>query len=172
MEDEQAPRGVFVIDGEECPFPDLGEGFTLDEAMVFYDYAGFPIEELFSDEDADDPELERKRRSPGVIAALMHLAYQRQHPKAPRKRVERIVRSADWVTALQGLAFALGEEDAARPPEEAPKSEQPQSSRPSSDSSSTSSGDASTNDSGRPDVVPSPTTTSESGTSAISGHAT
>jgi hypothetical protein len=162
MSEEQAPRGVFVIDGEECPFPELGEGFTMEEAMVFYDYAGFPIEELFADEDDADEELERKRRSPGVIAALMHLAYARTHPRASRKAIERIVRTTDWVKALEGLASALGQEVDERPPGEAPKS---------SDSSSASSGDGSTHASARPDVPPSRTTTFESATPAISGHA-
>lgn len=168
MADEPAPRGVFVIDGEECPFPELGEGFTMEEAMIFYDYAGFPIEELFADEDDADEELERKRRSPGVIAALMHLAYARTHPRATRKAIERIVRSTDWVKALEGLASALAEEGPDdRPPEEAPTP----SSRPSSGSSSASSGHGSTRASDRPDAAPSPTTTSESATPAIFGHA-
>jgi hypothetical protein len=170
MSEEQAPRGVFVINGEPCPFPDLGEGFTMAEAMVFYDYTGFPIEELFAGEDENDEELERKRRSPGVLAALMHLAYQRAHPKAPPAAVKKLVQATDMVSALASLAAALEEEDAERPPEEAPKSEPRPSSPTSSDSSSASSGDASGNGSAPPDDPPSPTTTFESDTSVISGQ--
>ncbi len=169
-ESGDATRGKFVIAGQEYPFPELGEGFSMDEAMVFYDYTGFAIEELFSDdeemEEDETAELEHKRRSPKVFAALMHLAYARAHPKAAESNIRRIIKATDFVTAIANFA---SEEDEEGPPAEAQKSEQPTSfSDENAPLSLASSGNGSTTSSDPPDGSLAPTGISESGTSAES----
>lgn len=175
MADEavKAPRGVFVIDGEECPFPDLAEGFDMDEAMVFYEYTGHPIEDLFVEIDEEDAEAvaeyELKTRNPKTMAALMHLAYARAHPKASASSIKKLVRSTNFVEAFSKLIEA--EEDAS-PPEmtsgETPPDKQSTRSSPSSSSESQElSGNGSTKSSEGLVAIPGRTGTSESDTSSL-----
>ena len=170
LESGDATRGKFVIDGAEYPFPELGEGFDMGEAMTFHDYTGFAIEELFSDEEEMDEDeasaLERNRRSPKVFAALMHIAYARAHPKAAESNIRRLIKATDFVDALKNFA---AEEDEDGPPVEAQKSEQPTSfydERPASKVASSGNGFETSSD--QPDESPAPTGTSASDTSAES----
>ena len=117
----------------------------------------------------DDDELreyQMKLRSPGTVGALMHLAYQRQHPKAKESNVRKLIRGTNF---LEALAKLVEEEDDASPPDEALKSLPARSSsdrRPRSKAAS--SGTGSTTSSDQPEADPSPTTTTESDTSSDS----
>lgn len=166
---DEPTAGAFLIDGEAYPFPDLAEMFTLDEAMVFFDYTGFPIEDMLIDvddlESDDRAEYETKARNPRVLAALMHLAYKRKHPKATETTIKRTIRDVDFVALLTGLVG--GDEES--PPAETATPETG-SSPPSSDSSEPSSGVDSTPSSATLAVVPATTGTSGLGTSATSGR--
>jgi hypothetical protein len=172
MEETQAeaPRGVFVIDGEECPFPELAEGFDMDEAMVFFEYTGHPIEDLFIEVDEDDEDAvaayELKLRSPKTMAALMHLAYARAHPKKNSAAIKTLVKNTDFVEAFSKL---VTEEDDASPPEmtsgETPPARPSMTSSPGSSNESTeASGNGSTKSSEPPAVLPERIGTSESAT--------
>lgn len=168
MESDEVRRGTFVIDGESVPFPDFEEGWTLDEGMVFYEYVGIALEELTSnpeDEENADPdeqdEMDRKRRSPAVIAALMHIGYSRAHPNAKTSNIRRIVKSANYVDAMKNLLEASEVKDgppAQKTPEQPDSDESLSVEKPSS-------GDGSTNGSDEPDGTPEPTGTTRSDTS-------
>jgi hypothetical protein len=175
-ETQEAPRGVFVIDGEECPFPELGEGFDMDEAMVFFEYTGHPIEDLFIEVDEDDDEAvaeyELKLRNPKTMAALMHLAYARAHPQKKAANIRKLVKETDFVEAFSKL---VPEEDDAGPPEmtsgETPPDKPSTTSLPSSSDESTEpSGNGSTTSSEPLAAIPGRITTSESDTSSLLGH--
>lgn len=159
---EETPRGVFVIDGGEYPFPELGDGFTMDEAMIFYDWTGFAIEDLMvDDEDADDAEeKERRARSPKVFAALMHIAYARSHPKATEKSIREIVKRTDFVAALKNFGEQETEEESPLASTTEPGPSSPNGSVTSPESS----GDSSTSDTERPDGLHAITGTTRSAT--------
>lgn len=177
-ETQEAPRGVFVIDGEECPFPELGEGFDMEEAMVFFEYTGHPIEDLFIEVDEDDDEAvaeyELKLRNPKTMAALMHLAYARAHPQKKAATIKKLVRETDFVEAFSKLVTA---EDDASPPEmtsgETPPDKLSTTSSPSSSDESTApSGNGSTTSSERLVAIPARIGTSVSDTPSISAQET
>lgn len=167
MESGEAKRGVFLIDGEDIPFPELAEGFDMDEAMIFFEYTGFPIEDLMVDTEELDPEevkaVEMKMRGPKTVAALMHLGYRRVHPKAAASNIRKLIGQTNFVDALKGLALPV--EGDASPPE---MTTSPTTSDESSPASSASSGDVSTSDSEPPADDQEPTTTTRSATSSIS----
>jgi hypothetical protein len=147
-----AEEPKFVIDGTEYPIPELDD-FTMGEALVLYDYTGLSIDQV--DEDAP--------RMP-LVAAFMHIAYQRGHPDASDAKVKRLVRDSNLQVALE--RFSVEEEDV-RPPDQ-PPSEQPEKPFGSEHDS----GSASTNGSTEPATGQSLTGTPGSDTPVISDRVT
>jgi hypothetical protein len=128
MED---PAVYFVIDGRDYEVPDL-DTVTMGEAIIVYEYSGLALDELAGNS-----------KHPGVIAALMHIAYQRGNPGEPKVGVRQLIEQTSLVSALE----KMGGEDG---PPEVGKTEQMPSSLPSSSSSDASSGPGSENASGDP----------------------
>ncbi len=171
-DDNEETQGYFVINGEDYPFPLLYEGFTMDEAMAFFSYTGFPIEDVVGGDidelDADErADLEMKARSPKTLSALMHIAYLRKHPATKEAAIRKIVGALDYVTVLSKLGAV--EDTADSPPAEPQKSsQQTGSSDERSPETSEPSGETSTTSSDQPADPPAPTGTTESDTSATS----
>ena len=69
----------FVIDGVVYEVPGL-DTLTMDEAQVLYDYSGLGLEDFAQSADETEEETkarERLFRNPGLMRALMHIAYKR-----------------------------------------------------------------------------------------------
>lgn len=174
---EEAARGVFVINEEEVPFPDFSDGYTMDEAMAFYDYTGFPLEELIVSDDMDDEEREaatRKMRGPHVLSALMHIGYCRAHPKAADSSVRKLVRATSFVEAFSRFADTVGPEadetvppsvESTSTPSESSTSK-PVGSENTNEPSNKSSGSGSQNGSSEPESHPATTGAGSSDTSS------
>lgn len=147
----QATEAKFVIDGREYEIPSL-DTFTMGEALTLYEYSGLALEDID----------EAIGGHPGVIAAFMHISYERGNPGVKKAAVRRMIESSNLAEALEQFQ---GEGDES-PPEEAQKSEpQPTSSDERESSNHASSGIGLVTSSVEPDDVPSPTGTSESDTS-------
>lgn len=158
QQDDQT-QGCFVIDGEDFPFPLLLEGFTMDEARIFFSYAGFPLEDLIvldfdALDDDERAELRRKGNDPSTLAGLMHIAYLRGKPNAKESAIRKIVGSTDFFTAVS--KFVAAEEEAGEVPPTEPQKSEPltPSSEGSSGDSTTTSGDGSDRSSGAPVETP------------------
>jgi hypothetical protein len=158
----------FVIDGKVYEIPGL-DTFTMDEAQILYDYAGLTLEDFApadpegseDEKEEHDTEFARKLKNPGFLRTLMHVAYQRGNPKAPRARVKDLIGNANLVEALE----RIGEADES-PPETSSQSE-PSSQPPSSEPSrSADSGIPSQSDSDEPDESLEATGTTRSDTSS------
>lgn len=162
----------FLIDGKHYPVPSI-DTFTLDEAQWLYEYSGLTLEDFFTEDDAS-----RNGRNPGLIRALMHVAYQRGNPRLKPATVKDVVGSFNAAEAIAAVyASLLADMEAA---DDVPLESTSEPSRPSSSSSlenerSTSSrgekrGSGSPTRSGERVVTPLPTGASRSGTSATSGQ--
>lgn len=120
----------FRIGNAEYDFPTI-DTFTMDEAIVLYDYSGVTLDTL------DDVEGVH----PGVLAALAHVAIQRADPDMKPAHVKALVRGLNLLELIAGMP---GDEDEDKP-------DPPQTPSPgSSAGSETSSGDGSSNDSDPP----------------------
>lgn len=154
----------FLIDEKLYDVPGL-ETFTMDEAQLLYDYSGLGLEDFMApDEDETDDERRRREkalRNPGLLRALMHVAFQRGNPTMKPVRVRELIGKVNLVAAMEALG-AGEEDDDASPP--ASTSEPEQSSPSEWPASSESSGGGSTNGSDPPDAQPTPTGTSRSDT--------
>lgn len=112
---------VFLFNGERHPMPDLST-FTFDESVVMYEYCNLTVEDFAPTVEGDtDPEAEqaeraRKARHPGFLKTLIHVAYQRAHPKLSKDKVAAIVGSANLLEVLEALADMESEGDADDPP--------------------------------------------------------
>ena len=157
----------FLIDDVMYETPSL-DTFTMDEAQVLYDYSGLTIEDFVEDEDGEDGDVERLRKlkNPGFMRALMHIAYQREHPKTNTSRVKALIGSANLIGALEHLV--ADEDDAVVPPA---LTTEPEPSSPSgSVVSNGTGGDDSKKSSDEPADPPPATTTTGSDTSSTSAQ--
>lgn len=147
----------FTIDGQIYEVPSI-DSLTMDEAQILYDYSGLTIEDfsLGLDEEGDEPseELQAKLKNPGFMRALVHIAYQRAHPKQNPARVKALVGAANIIATFE----QLGEPEEADELPLAPTTEQEPSSGKSSVGSSKSSGSDSSTGSDE-QVDPQPATT-------------
>jgi len=144
----------FVIDGRDYDIPELDD-LTMGEALVLYDYTGLSIDQV----DEDTPRMP-------LVAAFMHITYQRGNPDVNESKVKRLVRSSNLQSALEKFATA-DEEDDAGPPD------QQSSGEPSKKlGSEIASGASSTNGSNEQAYVPSPTGTPASPTPVTSDPVT
>jgi hypothetical protein len=103
----------FVIDGVVYEVPGL-DTLTMDEAQVLYDYSGLGLEDFAQSADETEEEAkarERLFRNPGLMRALMHIAYKRKHTKLPASQIRTLVGAANVLDALQGLTTSEPEED-------------------------------------------------------------
>ena len=149
MDVEQEP--VFVFDGQRLPIPDL-ETFTLAESVILYDNTGMTLEDFMPDEElseeAANAERESKGRHPGFLLTLLHVAYQRAHPKFSVQKVRALIGSANLIEVIEAIE-GIPEDDAV-PPSVESTSAPTASSRNASDDSSATSGNGSTNASDAP----------------------
>lgn len=154
----------FEIDGKHYPVPPI-DTFNMDEAQVLYDYSNLVLEDFVKPQD-ETPEETREReqlfRNPGLIRALMHVAYQRGNPKIPAGRVKALIGSVTIISAYESLAASAPEDGEADPPASTTELAKPSPS--DSVTSSGSSGDASTTDSDEPAALPEATGTTKSDT--------
>lgn len=160
----------FLIDGRHYPVPSI-DTFTLDEAQVLYEYSGLAIEDFLTEDDS-----QRNGKNPGLVRALMHVAYQRGNPRLAYGKVRELVGSFNAAEAIASVyASLLADMEAA---DDVPLESTSEPNRPSSSSSlenerSTSNtgekrGSGSPTGSDEPDETPAPTGVLRSVTSAIS----
>jgi len=150
---------VFEIAGAEYPIPPLAS-FTMDEAVVFYNACGYPIEDLWlipADEDLE-AQLE-KLRNPAVVKTLLHVAYRRGHPDVSDKQIAKTVGQVPLAVAL--AAFIPDDDEVPAVPLER-TIEPNESSKRSSLDAPRSSGSGSGRSSDEPETDPSRTGTSAS----------
>lgn len=148
----------FTINDQVYEVPAI-DSFNMDEAQVLYDYSGLVIEDFT---DAEDEAVAERFRNPGLIRALMHIAYQRKFPAMSPAKVRSLIGKANMIMALSSLPTEQQEDDA-RPPElTKPHSEQ---SNNDLDASKQPSGKSSPTDSEAPDNQQGNTGTGESDTS-------
>ena len=165
----------FVIDGVVYEVPGL-DTLTMDEAQVLYDYSGLGLEDFAqSDNETEEETRARERlfRNPGLMRALMHIAYQRKHTKLPASQIRRLVGAANVLDALQGLVTEA-------PEDEIPLGSTSEPSKPSSSGSlgndsstppsSVTGGNGSPNGSDVQAGLPRATTTTRSATSSTSAR--
>ncbi len=156
-----ATEPKFVIQGSDYPIPDW-ISFTMDESEILYDKAGVTLADV--DEDT--------RFTPGLLAALMIVAYMRGNPSVSRKAAEAVVGGIVLADAIEHLF--PDSEDEAGPPSPAPSETESPGATERSDGSEPSHGDSSQNDSVTPQasVVPLPTGTPPSDTQPASDQVT
>lgn len=155
----------FTIDGTHCEMPSLNS-FTMDESQVLYDYSGLIVEDFAPAEDsvpnADgeyelDDEQARKMKNPGFMRALLHIAYQRKHPKMNPAKVKGLVGAVNMLDLLEQIAAGQEGKDDAVPL--ASTNTPDVSSLNSTDGSSVSSGNGSVESSESQDAPLAPITT-------------
>lgn len=133
----------FLIDETFYELPSL-DSFTMDEAQILYDYSGLTLEDFVDADEAD-----KKFKNPGLLRALMHVAYQRGNPRMNTSRVKTLVGAASLVSAMEQLAEGtVAAEDDAGPPVSTLEPAESSQTRP--DDSSESSGNPSPSDSAAP----------------------
>lgn len=143
----ETPERVFTIEGADYPIPQL-TSLTLDEAVVFYRVAGFPVEDLWikpKDTTGIQQMLDRMR-DPAVVLTLVNIAYRRGNPGVPDRDVADVVGRVQLLDALSAL-MAAGEG------RDVPLAETPEpdgSSKRRTNGASKRSGRASTKSSGAP----------------------
>ena len=98
----------FVIQGTDYPVPEW-ISFTMDESEILYDKAKMTLDQ--ADEDLVF--------TPGLLSALMLIAYMRGNPGVTRARAEKIIGAVPLADAIEHLAGEDEEEDAG-PPSPAP----------------------------------------------------
>ena len=167
----------FLIDGVLYEVPTL-DTFDLDDAQVLYDYTGLAVEDFLVQPESEDEtrEMAQRFKNPGLIRALVHIAYQRNHPKMPAAQVRKIIGKVNQFEALMAFVGQNPEEA----PDESPlasTSEPAGSSQsgPLDNENSTpptngNGGNGSTTSSGLPAGIRGPIGTTGSGTSSISGR--
>jgi hypothetical protein len=98
----------FVIQGVDYPVPEW-ISFTMDESEILYDKAKMTLDQ--ADEDLVF--------TPGLLSALMLIAYMRGNPGVSRKHAEKIIGAVALADAIEHLA-GDSEEDEGLPPSPAP----------------------------------------------------
>lgn len=164
----------FLIDGTIYEVPTL---LSLDmaERRVMFEDSGYIQEDFLWEQDEDDDAYEERvgklMRHPGVMEALMHIAYQRGNPTVKRETVRMIVEKTPYLEAISTMEAAVEPEEDAVPlelttPLDEPSLSEPSSSKPLSEPTTDSGGTASMNDSDQPAVTPIPIGTTRSATSS------
>lgn len=123
----------FVIQGVDYPVPEW-VSFTMDESVILYEKAGMTLDQ------ADDDIV----FTPGLLAALMLIAYMRGNPGVSRKAGEKIIGSIPMVDAIEHLA-GEPEDDDVGPPSQTPSETEPLGEPARNDESTPSSGDVGEN---------------------------
>jgi hypothetical protein len=136
----------FVIQGSDYPVPEW-ISFTMDESEILYDKAKMTLDQ--ADEDLVF--------TPGLLSALMLIAYMRGNPGVSRKRAEMIIGAVPLADAIEHLAGE--EEEDAGPPSPAPSETESPGESESNDESQPSTGEPGENGSENQDVIPLPTGT-------------
>jgi hypothetical protein len=137
----------FVIQGSDYPVPEW-ISFTMDESEILYDKAKMTLDQ--ADEDLVF--------TPGLLSALMLIAYMRGNPGVSRKRAEMIIGAVPLADAIEHLAGEDEEEDAG-PPSPAPSEIETPGEPEKNDESKPSTGSPGENDSENQAVVQLPTGT-------------
>lgn len=171
-----AEKTGFTINGVICERPDISQ-LKMRERRLLFDLAGYVPEDFVQREnetdDAHASRVDTMTGHPGFMEAMLHIAYQREHPDRTREQVQAIVDETDFISALATLGEA--DEDDAGPPELTPvPAEASQKSLPgnasSSGESNGTSGHGSTTDSGRESGSLPSIGTTRSDTSSISAQ--
>lgn len=140
----------------------------MDEAQVLYDYTGLALQDFVRTETESQEEHEERlqamQKNPGFVRALVHIAYQREHPALKPDKVKAFLGKYNVIDVYQAVAATEPDEDDAGPPESTPE---PVESSPSdSGTSSESSGDSSPITSDEPGSLLEATGTTRSDTSS------
>lgn len=152
----------------------------MDELQVLYDYSSLGLEDFAQSPDETEEEAkerDRRFRNPGLYRALMHIAYQRKHPRIPASQVKKLVGSANVLGSLASL-FVPVEEAADEIPLASTSEPAPSSPSGSLDNenltpdSSANGGKDSTNGSDEQAVIPTPIGTTRSATSSTVSRGT
>lgn len=138
----------FVIQGSDYPVPEWIT-FTMDESEILYDKAKMTLDQ--ADEDLVF--------TPGLLSALMLIAYMRGNPGVSRKRAETIIGAVPLAEAIEHLAGGTDEEEDAGPPSPAPSETESPGEPGKNDASPASTGEPGANDSENQEVVQLPTGT-------------
>ena len=136
----------FVIQGTDYPVPEW-ISFTMDESEILYDKAKMTLDQ--ADEDLVF--------TPGLLSALMLIAYMRGNPGVSRKHAEKIIGAVALADAIEHLAG--DEEEDAGPPSPAPNETASLGEPGKNDESQPSTGEPGGNDSENQAVVQLPTGT-------------
>jgi hypothetical protein len=134
----------FVIQGSDYPVPEW-ISFTMDESEILYDKAKMTLDQ--ADEDLVF--------TPGLLSALMLIAYMRGNPGVSRKRAEMVIGAVPLADAIEHLAGEDEEEDAG-PPSPAPSETNLPGESESNDESPPSTGEPGENGSENQAVIPLP----------------
>ena len=137
----------FVIQGSDYPVPEW-ISFTMDESEILYDKAKMTLDQ------ADDDLV----FTPGLLSALMLIAYMRGNPGMSRKNAEKVIGAVPLADAIEHLAGEDEEEDAG-PPSPAPSVTPAPGEPEKNDESQPSTGDAGENGSESQAVLHLPTGT-------------
>ncbi len=136
----------FVIQGVDYPVPEW-ISFTMDESEILYDKAKMTLDQ--ADEDLVF--------TPGLLSALMLIAYMRGNPGVTRARAEKIIGAVPLADAIEHLAGE--QEEDAGPPSPAPTETSSLGEPEKNDESALSTGEPGETDSGNQDVLQLPTGT-------------
>ncbi len=156
-EEEARPR--FDLDGKEYELPELRD-LDIDEWMLVYKYSKVVLRDMM--EIPDDPEAEAARveklEQPGVMKALFHIGYKRQHPKKTDAAVEDLVGQIKYLPTLEAMNpdVEVPEDEVDPPTGELPNSESEPtpSSENTTDSENGNGSLGSTTSSETPEVLP------------------
>ena len=133
----------FEVEGKTYDFPELGD-LDLDEWGVVYKYSEVTIADLAPRDDDEEEQARVKRiNSPLFTAALVHIAFQRAHPRKTYSTVKYEVGRIKMIPLLDQIAESMPDEDenptSAMKPETSSSENSQENSEPSSPDSETSS---------------------------------
>lgn len=116
----------FVIDGARYDIPSL-YSFDMDENKIMFDLSGKPTEEWLlmleagkADSTTDERvmEIDRELKNPGLLRAMVHVAYRRAHPDMEFGDVDVVIgrqnHVANWAALF--LASPKVEDEVSDPP--------------------------------------------------------
>jgi len=118
-----AAETKFTIDGKEYQIPSI-DTFDLDESQILFDYTRLTLADFVDDDDVtpeEREERERKFEGPGLVRALVHIAYRREHlDRYTETEIKKRVGAANFVNILAEMALSSRASDKVgdgRPPE-------------------------------------------------------
>jgi hypothetical protein len=106
----------FKIEDQEYDVPEVDD-LDMDEWQVIYDYSGLILDDFAPIEDDDDAEQARTRRlaQPAFTTAMLHIGYQRAHPKMKAVDIKALVSGAKMLHILEQFGESTSEDDAVPP---------------------------------------------------------